>query len=55
MYVKDLGASTDDLKFSKASYATFNSRDEPARRGGEEGGVSVLRSSDLAQTDLLNV
>lgn len=35
-------ASSDDLNVSKDLYSTFRSLEEPARRGGEEGGVSGM-------------
>jgi len=53
--VKGRGASTDALSVSKDSYATFRSFEEPARRGGEEGGVSMLSSPGRANMGLLGV
>lgn len=48
VYEECLGVSTDDLRVSSDSKSNFISLDEPARRGGEDGGVTIARSADCA-------
>lgn len=44
VYVCDLEASTDDRKVSRDSKSILRSFEEPAFLGGDDGGVSRLRS-----------
>lgn len=55
VYVNGRKASTEDLRVSSESYSTLRLLEELATWGGEEGGVSMFRSSRRAKVGCVGV